>query len=400
MRFMSLAACLCAAFVLQSPVSAQAPNSIKIGILNDQAGPYADFGGKTSVTAAQMAVEDFGGKVLGKPIEIVAGDHQNKPDVAASIAKRWFDVDNVDAVADLTNSAVALAVQKIAAEKGKVTLSVGPATTRLTNEDCSPTGFHWAFDTYSQAVGTARAIVGQGGKSWFILAADYAFGHQMAADLARVVKENGGSVLGEVRVPLNTQDFSSFLLQASASKAQIIGLANAGGDTINSVKQASEFRIAAGGQKLAGLVVVLSDVHALGLPVANGLVFTTAFYWDLNDQTRAWSKRFFDRTGRMPGMVQAGTYSAVLHYLKAMQAAGSADGKAVAAKMREIKVDDFFAKGFVREDGRMVHDMLLVEVKKPAESKAPWDYYKVLRTIAANDAVQPLEQGKCALVKK
>ena len=400
MRIVSLAACFCVAFVLQSPASAQAPTAIRIGILNDQAGPYADFGGKTSVTAAQMAVEDFGGKVLGRPVEIVVGDHQNKPDVAAGIARRWFDIENVGAIADLTNSAVALAVQKIANDTGKITLAVGPATTRLTNEDCSPTGFHWAFDTYSQAVGTARAIVAQGGKSWFILTADYAFGHQMAADLSRVVKENGGSVLGEVRVPLNTQDFSSFLLQASASKAQIIGLANAGGDTINSVKQAGEFHIAAGGQKLVGLVVVLSDVHALGLPVANGLVFTTAFYWDLNDQTRAWSKRFFDRTGRMPGMVQAGTYSAVLHYLKAIAAAGSADGKAVAAKMREIKVDDFFAKGFVREDGRMVHDMLLVEVKKPDELKVAWDYYKVLRTIAANDAVQPLDQSKCAFVKK
>ena len=402
MRLMSLAAALCAAVVLQFfgqlPASAQAPSPIKIGVLNDQAGPYADFGGKTSVVAAQMAVDDFGGKVLGQPIEIVAGDHQNKPDVAANIAKRWFDLENVSAVADLTNSAVALAVQQIAAEKGKVTLAVGPATTRLTNEDCSPTGFHWAFDTYSQAVGTARAVVDQGGKSWFIVAADYAFGHQMAADLTRVVKEKGGSVLGEVRVPLNTQDFSSFLLQAQASKAQIVGLANAGGDTINSVKQAAEFRLAAGGQKLAGLVVVLSDVHALGLPVANGLVFTTAFYWDLNDRTRAWSKRFFDKTGRMPGMVQAGTYSSVLHYLKAMQAAGSADGKAVAAKMRELKVDDFFAKGFVRQDGRMVHDMLLVEVKTPAESKAAWDYYKVLRTIAADDAVQPLSQSKCKLV--
>jgi len=400
MRFISTAVCFCLALLLQSPVSAQAPSAIRIGILNDQAGPYADFGGKTSVTAAQMAIEDFGGKALGKPVELVIGDHQNKADVGVGIARRWFDTENVSAIAELTNSAVAIAVQKVAAEAGKVTLAVGPATTRLTNEDCSPTGFHWAFDTYSQAVGTARAIVGQGGKSWFILAADYAFGHQMAADLTRVVKENGGTVLGEVNVPLNTQDFSSFLLQAAASKAQIVGLANAGADTINSVKQASEFRIAAGGQKLAGLVVVLSDVHALGLPIANGLVFTTAFYWDLNDQTRAWSKRFFDRTGRMPGMVQAGTYSAVLHYLKAVEAAGSADGKAVAEKMRAIKVDDFFAKGFVREDGRMVHDMLLVEVKKPEESKAAWDYYKVLRTIAANDAVQPLSQSKCALVKK
>jgi len=289
---------------------AQTPDTIKIGILNDQAALYADFGGKTSVDAARMAVEDFGGKVLGKPIEIVSADHQNKPDVAATTARKWFDVDGVSAIADLTNSAVALAVQKIAADKGTVTLSVGPATTRLTNEDCSPTGFHWAFDTYSQAVGTAKAVVAQGGKSWFILAADYAFGHQMAADLERVVKENGGTVLGQVRAPTGTMDFSSFLLQAQASKAQVIGLANAGTDTVNSVKQAGEFGIAAGGQKLAGLVVVISDVHALGLKTANGLLFTTAFYWDRDDASRTWSKKFFDRTGRMPGMVQAGTYSA------------------------------------------------------------------------------------------
>src|SRR5215813_1662863 len=400
MRFTSLAACLCAAFVLQSSVSAQAPTAIRIGILNDQAGPSADFGGKTSVTAAQMAIEDFGGKVLGRPVEVEIGDHQNKPDVAANIARRWFDLENVSAIAELTNSAVALAVQKIANDHGKITLAVGPATTRLTNEDCSPTGFHWAFDTYSQAVGTARAIVAQGGKSWFILAADYAFGHQMAADLARVVKENGGTVRGEVRIPLNTQDFSSFLLQASSSKAQIIGLANAGSDTINSVKQAAEFRIAAGGQKLAGLVVVLSDVHALGLSTANGLIFTTAFYWDRDEASRVWSKRFFERTGRMPGMVQAGTYSAVLHYLKAMEAAGTPDGKAVADKMRELPVDDFFAKGRVREDGRMMHDMYLVEVKTPSESKAKWDYYKVLRHIPAEEAAQPLSESKCSLVKK
>src|SRR6476659_3366767 len=241
MRFILLAACFCAAFVLQSPASAQAPTTIRIGILNDQSGPYADFGGKTSVTAAQMAIEDFGGKVLGKPVEIVIGDHQNKPDIAANIARRWFDLENVSAIAELTNSAVALAVQKIANDHGKITLAVGPAPTRLTNEDCSPTGFHWAFDTYSQAVGTARAIVGQGGKSWFLLVADYAFGHQMAADLSRVVKTSGGTVVGEVRHPLNTSDFSSFLLRAQSSKAQIIGLASAGADTINSVKQAAEY---------------------------------------------------------------------------------------------------------------------------------------------------------------
>jgi branched-chain amino acid transport system substrate-binding protein len=398
MRYRYLAA-LCWLFVPHA-VQAQAPDDvIRIGILNDQAALYADFGGKTSVEAARMAVQDFGGKVLGKSIEIVSADHQNKADVAATIARKWFDVDGVSAIADLTNSAVALAVQQIAREKGKVTLSVGPATTRLTNEDCSPTGFHWAFDTYSQAVGTARAVVASGGKSWYILAADYAFGHQMAADIDRVVKENGGTVLGQVRHPTGTMDFSSFLLQAQSSKAQVVGLANAGADTVNSVKQAGEFGIAAGGQKLAGLVVVISDVHALGLKAASGLLFTTAFYWDRDEASRAWSKRFFDRTGRMPGMVQAGTYSAVLHYLKAIQAAGTADGKAVAGKVRELPVDDFFAKGKVRGDGRLMHDMYLVEVKSPAESKAPWDYYKILRTIAAEDAAQPLSASKCPLVK-
>jgi len=393
-------ALVAAAPMLLGSQMAAAQDAVRIGVLNDQSGPYADFGGKTSVEAARMAVEDFGGKVLGKPIEIVTADHQNKADVASAIARRWFDVDGVSAIADLTNSAVALAVQNLAKEKGKVTLFTGPATTRLTNEDCSATGFHWAFDTYSQAVGTARAVVAEGGKSWFLLTADYAFGHQMAADIRKIVSASGGNVLGEVRPPLNTSDFSSFLLQAQTSKAQIVGLANAGADTINSVKQAAEYRIADGGQKLAGLVVVISDVHALGLQTAKGLTFTTAFYWDLNDATRAWSKRFFDKTGRMPGMVQAGAYSAVAHYLKAVAAANSADGAAVAAKMREIPVDDFFAKGKVREDGRMMHDMYLVEVKAPGESKAAWDYYKVLRKIPAEEAAQPLADSKCALVKK
>jgi branched-chain amino acid transport system substrate-binding protein len=373
---------------------------IRIGVLNDQSGLYADFGGKTSVDAARMAVEDFGGKVLGRRIEVVSSDHLNKPDVASAIARRWFDVDGVDAVADLTNSAVALAVQQIAKDQGKITLAVGPATTRLTNENCSPTGFHWAFDTYSQAVGTARAVVAEGGKTWYILAADYAFGHQMAADLARVVKASGGSVVGEARHPPSASDFASFLLSAQASKAQVIGLANAGTDTVNSIKQAGEFGLAAAGQKLIGLVVVITDVHALGLRTASGLVFTTAFYWDLDEATRAWSKRFFERNQRMPGMVQAGTYSAVLHYLKAMQVVGTADGTAVAAKMREIPVDDFFAKGQVREDGRMMHPMYLVEVKTPSESKGPWDYYKVLRQIPAEDAAQPLVESKCPLVKR
>jgi branched-chain amino acid transport system substrate-binding protein len=401
MRYAPLMGLFCVGLFLTSVADAQSPSGVvRIGILNDQSGPYADFGGKTSVDAARMAVEDVGDKVLGKSIEIIIGDHQNKPDVGSAIARRWFDVDGVSAVAELTNSAVALAVQLIAKEKGKITLFTGPATTRLTNEDCSPTGFHWAFDTYSQAVGTARAVVAEGGKSWFLLVADYAFGHQMANDLSKVVKASGGTVVGEVRHPLNTSDFSSFLLRAQSSKAQVIGLASAGADTINSVKQAAEYRIAAGGQKLAGLVVVISDIDALGLTTANGLVFTTAFYWDRDEASRLWSKRFFERTGRMPGMVQAGTYSAVLHYLKAMEAAGTPDGKAVADKIRELPVDDFFAKGRVRADGRMMHDMYLVEVKTPNESKAKWDYYKVLRQIPAEEAAQPLSESKCSLVNR
>jgi branched-chain amino acid transport system substrate-binding protein len=400
-RDASLIGLLCGAIFLNSAAAAQSPGgTIRIGILNDQSGPYGDFGGKTSVDAARMAVEDAGGKVLGKPIEIIVGDHQNKPDVASPLARRWFDVDGVNAVAELTNSAVALAVQQIAKERGRITLFTGPATTRLTNEDCSPTGFHWAFDTYSQAVGTARAVIAEGGKSWFLLVADYAFGHQMASDLSKVVKSSGGTVVGEVRHPLNTSDFSSFLLRAQSSKAQIVALASAGADTINSVKQAAEYRLAAGGQKLAGLVVVISDIHALGLATANGLVFTTAFYWDRDDASRAWSRRFFERTGRMPGMVQAGTYSAVFHYLKAMAAAGTADGKEVAEKIRALPVEDFFARGRVREDGRFMHDMFLVEVKSPTESKATWDYYKVLRRIPAEEAAQPLSESKCSLVKK
>jgi branched-chain amino acid transport system substrate-binding protein len=401
MRYLSLIGLCCAGLLLNCPAGAQSSSGIvRIGILNDQSGPYADFGGKTSVDAARMAVEDMGGKVLGKSIEVIIGDHQNKPDIASAIARRWIDVDGVSAIAELTNSAVALAVQQIAKEQGKITLSVGPATTRLTNEDCSATGFHWAFDTYSQAVGTARAIVAEGGKSWFLLVADYAFGHQMASDLSKVVKTSGGTVAGEVRHPLNTSDFSSFLLRAQSSRAQIIGLASAGADTINSVKQASEYRIAAGGQKLAGLVVVISDIHALGLTTANGLVFTTAFYWDRDEASRVWSKRFSERTGRMPGMVQAGTYSAVRHYLRAIEAAGTADGRVVASKIRELPVDDFFAKGRVRDDGRMMHDMYLVEVKAPNESKATWDYYKILRRIPAEEAAQPLSESKCSLVKK
>jgi len=384
------------------PAQAQVSDDVvKIGVLNDQSGLYADFGGATSVEAAKMAVEDFGGTVLGKKIEVISADHQNKPDVAASVARQWIDVDKVDAFADITNSAVSLAVQGLAKEHGKIALHSGPATTRLTNEDCSPTGFHWTFDTYSQAIGSARAVLEEGGRTWFLVTADYAFGQQMSQDLRREVSEKGGEVIGEVKHPTSTADFSSFLLQAQSSGAQVIGLANAGADTINSVKQAGEFGITAGGQKLVGLVIVISDVKAIGLPNAQGLVATTAYYWDRDDASRAFAEKFEKRTGRKPGMVQAGVYSSVMHYLKAIEAAGTDEGKVVAEKMREMPVDDFFANGGrIREDGRLMHDMYLVEVKKPEESKGEWDYYKVLRTIPAEQAAQPLSESKCPLVKK
>lgn len=390
------ASCLCA-----GTASAQISGDVvKIGVLNDQSGLYADFGGTGSVIAARMAVEDFGGKVLGKPIEVLSADHQNKVDIASNIARQWMDVEGVDAFADLTNSAVALAVQNLTKERGKIALHSGPATTRLTNEDCSPTGFHWTFDTYSQAIGSARAILQEGGKEWFLLVADYAFGHQMAADLTKEVTAGGGKVLGEVRHPTGSSDFSSFLLQAQSSGAQIVGLANAGLDTVNAVKQASEFGLADSGQKIVGLVLVISDVHAMGLSGAKGLVATTAYYWDRDDASREFAKRYEEKTGRKPGMVQAGVYSSVLHYLKAVEAAGTDDGKVVAEKMREMPVDDFFAKGAkIREDGRLIHDMYLVEVKKPEESKGPYDYYKIRATIPADEAFRPVKDGGCELVK-
>lgn len=381
--------------------AAQAAEVIRIGVLNDQSGLYSEFGGAGSVEAARLAVEDFGGQVLGKKIEILSADHQNKPDIGLAKAREWFDTQGVHAIADLTNSAIALGVQNLARERGKVTLATGPGTTRLTNEDCSPNGFHWMWDTYSQAVGTARAVVQDGGKDWFMLTADYAFGHQMSADIDKTVKENGGKVLGQVRHPLGNADFSSFLLQAQASKAAIIGLANGGTDTTNAVKQAAEFGITSGGQKLVGLAVLISDVHALGLENAKGLIATTAYYWDRDEGSRKLAERFEARMKRKPNMVQAGVYSAVTHYLKAMQAAGSEDGTVVAAKMRELPVDDLITKGGkVREDGRVIRDMYLIEVKTPAESKGPWDYYKVQRTIPGDQAAIPLSESKCSLVKK
>jgi branched-chain amino acid transport system substrate-binding protein len=376
-------------------------DAVKIGVLNDQSGLYADFGGTGSVLAARMAVEDFGGTVLGKPIEILSADHQNKVDLASATARQWIDVDGVDAFADLTNSAVALAIQNLTKERNRIALFSGPATTRLTNEDCSPNGFHWTFDTYSQAIGSARAILQEGGKEWFLLVADYAFGHSMAADLTNEVTSKGGKVVGQVRHPTGTSDFSSFLLQAQGSKAPIIGLANGGLDTVNAVKQASEFGITEGGQKLVGLVIVITDIHAMGLKGARGLIATTAYYWDRDEGSRAFAARFEEKAKRKPGMVQAGVYSSVMHYLKAVKAAGTDEAKAVAAKMRETPVDDFFAKGAkIREDGRLIHDMYLVEVKSEKESKGPWDYYKILRTIPGDQAAQPLSESKCSLVKK
>jgi len=370
---------------------------VKIGVLNDRSGLYADLGGEGSAVAARMAAEEMGGKVLGKPIEIIVADHQNKADVGSNITRQWIDTDNVDVIADVPNSGVALAVQELTRTKQKIFLMLGPATSRLTGDACSPTGFHWAYDTRALAVGTGRAMVKEGGNTWFFLTADYAFGHQLEADTMAEVKAAGGTVVSAVRHPLNSSDFSSFLLQAQASGAKVIGLANAGGDTINTIKQASEFGVGQGGkQSLAGLLLFLSDVHALGLQASQGLVLTTGFYWDMDDEKRAWSKKYMEKTGKMPTMVQAGTYSAVRHYLKAVEAAGTDDGPTVAKKMKETPVNDMFAKnGKILANGRMVHDMYLARVKKPSESKGPWDYYQILRTIPGEEAFFTLEQSGC-----
>ena len=384
--------------------AAQAQTSdgvIKIGVMNDMSGLYADIAGPGSVTAARMAVEDFGAAKKGMKVEIVSADHQNKPDVGSSIARQWYDVDKVDAIFDVPTSSVALAINQITREKGKAFLVSGAATSDLTGKACSPNTIHWTYDTWMLANGTGSAITKTGGDSWFFLTADYAFGHALERDTEAAVVKNGGKVLGKVRHPFPGQDFSSFLLQAQTSKAKIIGLANAGGDTINSIKQAAEFGIVKGGQNLAGLLVFITDVHALGLPTAQGLIFTETFYWDQNDATRAWSKRFAAQNGgKFPSMVQAGVYSSVLHYLKAVEAAKTDDGTKVIAKMKELPTDDaLFGKGRVRADGRKLHQALLVEVKKPAESKGPYDYYKIRATIPADQAFRPEKDGGCPLVK-
>jgi branched-chain amino acid transport system substrate-binding protein len=376
---------------------------IKIGVMNDMSGLYADIAGPGSVWAAKKAVEDFGAAAKGMKVEILAADHQNKPDIGSNIARQWIDVDKVDAIADVPTSSVGLAVNQIIREKNKVHLNTGSATSDMTNKACSPNTVHWAYDTYMLSNGTGKALVKTGGDTWFFLTADYAFGHALERDTEAVVLANGGKVLGKVRTPFPGQDFSSFLLQAQASKAKVIGLANAGGDTINSIKQAAEFGITKGGQNLAGLLVFITDVHSLGLATAQGLVLTESFYWDLNDGTRAWSKEFAAaHKGRMPSMVQAGVYASVIHYLKALEALKSdADGVKVVDQMKKMPTDDkLFGKGSIRVDGRKIHDAYLFEVKKPAESKGPWDYYKLRATIPAAEAFRPLATSDCPLVKK
>ena len=389
-----------AAYAQQAAPGAISDGKVKIGILNDQSGVYADFGGKSSVEAAKMAVEDFGGKVLGAPIEIVDADHQNKPDVASNIARQWYDTQQVDAIMDLTTSSVGLAVQALSKDKKKITINTGAATTDLTGKACTPYGFHWAYDTHALAVGTGGAMVKQGGDSWFFLTADYAFGYSLEQQTGDYVKANGGKVVGSVRHPLSTQDFSSFLLQAQSSGAKVIGLANAGLDTSNAIKQAAEFGITQGGQHLAALLFTLAEVHGLGLEAAQGLTLTEGYYWNLDDKSREFGKRFFARTGKMPNMIHAGTYSAVMQYLKAIQKAGTDNSDAVAKELHEMPVDDFFGRGgTVGPNGRMIHDMYLLQVKKPSESKEPWDYYNVLATIPGKDAyIDPAKSG-CDLVK-
>ncbi|ANG96422.1 ABC transporter permease [Brucella pseudogrignonensis] len=399
---MKLFALATAALLAATAISSAAEVSdgkVKIGILNDQSGVYADFGGKWSFEAAKMAAEDFGGKVLDAPIEIITADHQNKPDVAANIARQWYDTEQVDAIMELTSSSVGLAVQALSKDKKKITINTGAATSELTGKQCTPYGFHWAYDTHALAVGTGGSLVEQGGDTWYFLTADYAFGYSLEEQTSKFVESKGGKVLGSVRHPLSTTDYSSFLLQAQSSGAKVVGLANAGLDTSNAIKQAAEFGIVAGGQRLAALLFTLAEVHGLGLEAAQGLTLTEGFYWDRDDESREFSKRFFDRTGRMPNMIQAGTYSAVLQYLKAIKEAGTDETEAVAKKLHEMPVNDVFARnGKVGANGRMIYDMYLMEVKKPDESKAPWDYYKVLATIPGDQAYLKPEESGCPLV--
>ncbi|WP_395455604.1 ABC transporter substrate-binding protein [Acidovorax delafieldii] len=378
--------------------AAHAQDKVKIGFITDMSSLYADVEGKNGAVAIQMAIDDFGGKVLGMPIELMSADHQNKADIAASKAREWIDTQGLTMVFGGTNSGTALAIAKVAAEKKRVYINNGAASSALTNEQCSPYTVHYAYDTVALAKGTGSAIVDGGGKSWYFLTADYAFGHALEADTTAVVKAKGGNVVGSVRHPLNASDFSSFLLQAQNSKAQILGLANAGGDTINSIKAAKEFGIGKS-MKLAGLLIFISDVHSLGLRNTEGLQFTTSWYWDLNDETRKFSARFFEKTKRMPGEIQAADYSATMNYLKAVEAAKTVDADKVMETWRKMKMNDFFASGQIRPDGRYVHDMYLMEVKKPAESTKPWDYYKLIKKLPGDSVFTTKAESKCPLWK-
>ena len=389
-----------------SSFAAQADDAtpLRLGVLTDMSSLYADITGPGSLAAAKMAVEDFlaSPHKMKRPIEVLSGDHMNKADLGANIAREWIDRNNVDAIIDVPNSSVALAVRNVVQQNNKALLISGASSSDLTGKACSPNLVHWSYDTYALSSGTARAVIAEGGKTWFTLTADYAFGHAMEQEVKNVVQKLGGTVVGGVRAPINSQDFSSFLLQAQASKAQIIGLINAGGDTINSIKQSVEFGIQRGGQRVVATVLYLSDVHSLGLSVAQGLQFTESFYWDLNDGTRAWAKRFAPRNnGRYPTAMQAGVYGATLHYLKAVDELGASnDGKAVVQEMKKLPTDDpLFGKGSVRADGRKLHNMYLFEVKKPDESKYPWDYYKLIKTIPPSEAWRPLEDGGCDFLK-
>ena len=383
------------------PAGAQT-RTVKIGVLTDQSGVYADLAGAGSVLAAQMAAEDFGGQVRGMPIEIVAADHQNRPDVGLNIARTWFDREGVSMICDIPGSAIALGVAELARDKNKVFVASSAATSDLTGRACTPNTVHWTFDNWSLANGTGRAVVESGGQSWFFITADYAFGHDLEAQVAAVVRGAGGQVLGSARHPLGNADFSSYLLQAQRSRAAVIGLANGGGDTINTIKQAAEFGIVQRGQKLVGLLIALTDIHALGLAAAQGLQFTEAFYWNLNAETRAWSLRFAPRrANRMPTQGQAGVYGGVLHYLKGVrEAAGADDGAAVVRAMKALPTEDpLFGRGTIRADGRKLHDIYLFEAKTPAESREPWDYYKIVRTIPAASAFRPIAEGNCAIAR-
>ena len=383
------------------PASQAGPDEVTIGVLTDISGPYGSIAGTGSIIAAQMAVEDFGGKVLGKPIKVVSADHLNKPDIGASIARKWFDVDGVNAIFDLTNSAVSLAVVEIARERGKVVAFSGPSTADLTGKACTETTTHWAYDTYSLVNGSVKLLLKQGVKSWFFLALDATGGRAIEAIGTRAINEGGGSVIGKVHHPLNTPDFSSFLLQAQQSGAKAIALANAGADTVNSIKQAGEFGLPDSGIKLVGLIFLINDVHAVGLKTAHNAILSETFYWDLSDETRAWNKRFMSRHNAPANMIQAGVYNSVTHYLKAMQKAGTDDGKTVSKVMRELPVNDAFMKDVkIRADGRVMRDVYIFRVKAPSESKAPWDYYETTGRIPAEDAFRPAAESDCPLMKK